>query len=189
MRRSSAPERIGALALGLLAVASPACAIDVRVERTDFHDGVFHVVFEAVLDAPPHSVEAVLLDYSRYPLLDPRVRRAELVARDSASSMRVRTRIDACAGLFCRTVVRVERVDYGPGQLVATVIPELSDMRLGIARTLLRGVAEGTHLSYESTFEPDFWVPSLIGRTLAIRALRTSTVTFFRNVERAANER
>jgi hypothetical protein len=32
-------------------------------------------------------------------------------------------------------------------------------------------------------------VPSLIGRTLAIRALRASTATFFRNVERAANER
>ena len=146
MRRSSAPESThgrnfiaGIAVLGVLlsAPAARCLAFDVRVNDATFSDGTFHVTFEGVLDAPPAGVEAVLRDYTRYQLIDPRVRRAELLAREADGTLRVRTLIDACAGIFCRTVQRVERVEHGPGHLYSTVIPAQSDMRHGSARTVL----------------------------------------------------
>lgn len=189
MRRSSVPESWVAFGLGLLAFAGPARAFDVRNNQATYAGGVFKVTFEAVLQAPPAGIEAVLLDYAHYKKIDPRVRSAELVARESATALRVRTTIVACAGFFCRTVERVERFEHGPGQLVATVIPALSDMRRGVAHTRWTREANGTHVYYEAEFQPDFWVPSLIGHGLALRALRESTEQLFRNVEHEANAR
>lgn len=189
MRRSSAPEACAALLLGLAALALPARAFEVRSSEATYEKGVFRVVFEGVLQAPPAGIEAVLLDYTRYQYIDPRIRRAELVAREDADTLRVRTSIEACAGFFCRTVDRVERFEHSPGLLVATVIPELSDMRHGLARTTWTTAADGTHVHYEAEFQPDFWVPSLIGHGLALRALRDSTLQLFRNVEREASAR
>lgn len=188
MRRSSAPELVAWL-LGVTAGAAPAHALVVDVNQAAFANGVFRVVFDGVLQASPDAIRTVLLDYSRYQLIDPRIRRAELVSRESDSSMRVRTLIDACAGFFCRRVERVERFESGPGRLVATVIPELSDMRRGRALTTWSAGADGTRVHYEAEFQPDFWVPGFIGHGLAIRALRDSTQALFRNVEREANAR
>jgi hypothetical protein len=196
MRRSSAPESThgrnliaGIAVLGaLLCAPAPRClAFDVRVDDATFSDGAFRVTFEGVLDAPPARIEAVLLDYSRYRLIDPRVRRAELLAREADGALRVRTLIDACAGIFCRTVQRVERVEHRPGRLFSTVIPAQSDMRRGSARTYWHAEGNGTHVWYVAEFEPDFWVPALIGRGVALRALRESTRRLFRNVEHEAN--
>jgi hypothetical protein len=189
MRRSNALERSAALGLALAVFASPAGAFDVSRNEATYVHGVFRVIFEGVLQAPPAGVEAVLLDYTRYQHIDPRIRRAELVARDSPDSLRVRTVIAACAGFFCRNVERVERFDHAPGLLVATIIPGMSDMRRGVARTTWLTGAEGTRVHYEAEFEPDFWVPSLVGHGLALRALRESTLALFRNVEREANAR
>jgi hypothetical protein len=196
MRRSSAPESkhgrhlvAGIAILGALLSAPRCLAFDVRIDNASFADGTFRVTFDGVLDAPPAGVEAVLRDYTRYRLIDPRVRRAELLAREADGTLTVRTLIDACAGIFCRTVQRVERVEHGPGHLYATVIPAQSDMRHGSARTYWRADGHGTHVQYVAEFEPDFWVPTLIGRGIALRALRDSTRKLFRNVEREANGR
>jgi len=180
---------LATLLLGLLALSRPADAFDVRRNEAAFANGVFHVVFEGVLAAPPAGIEAVLLDYTRYKVIDPRIKRARLVGHDPDGSMRVQTTIDACAGFFCKSVDRVERFEHSPGRLTATVIPEQSDMRRGIARTRWQVEGAGTHVYYEAEFQPDFWVPSLIGHGLALRALRDSTLRFFRNVEREANAR
>jgi hypothetical protein len=178
-----------ALALGLLAPSSPASAFDVRENSASFRDGDFHVVFEGVLQAPAAGIEAVLLDYTRYRLIDPRIKSTRLLARDPDGSMRVQTIIAACAGFFCKTVDRVERFQHSAGLLVATVIPEQSDMRRGLATTTWRVEGAGTHVYYRAEFQPDFWVPALIGKGIALRALRESTQQFFRNVEHEANAR
>jgi hypothetical protein len=198
MRRSSAPDagrRRRAIAaftvpfLGLLAAAGPAGAFDVHQNTASFRGGDFRVVFEGVLLAPPAGIEAVLLDYTRYEFIDPRIRSARLVARDVDGSLRVQTIIAACAGFFCKKVDRVERFEHSAGRLVATVIPAQSDMRRGLATTRWHAEGAGTRVYYEAEFQPDFWVPALVGNGLALRALRESTLQFFRNVEHEANAR
>jgi hypothetical protein len=198
MRRSSVPDAarsramvagFALIGIGLLCGAQDACAFKVDVSEATYVNGMFHVTFEGVLDAPPAGVEAVLRDYTRYHKIDKRIRRAELVSRNADGTLLVRTLIDACAGFFCKTVERVERVEHGPGLLVSTVIPAQSDMREGAARTFWRAAGAGTHVRYVAEFQPDFWVPALIGRGIALRALRESTLQLFRNVEHEANAR
>lgn len=189
MRRSSARSfSLAWLPATILAVA-PAGALEVRTNRATYDNKAFRVVFEGVLQAPAEGIEAVLLDYTRYQHIDPRIRRAELVEQEGPNALRVRTRIEACAGFYCRTVDRVERFEHSPGLLVATVIPDLSDMREGLARTTWTTTPDGTHIRYEAQFQPKFWVPGIVGHTLAVRALGESTLALFRNVEREANAR
>jgi hypothetical protein len=181
--------RLTLLVLGLLGAMGQAGAFDVQASDATYVNGMFRVTFVGVLDAPPAGVEAVLRDYTHYRRIDPRIRRAELVSSDADGTLRVRTLIDACAGFFCKTVERVERVEHGPGYLVSTVIPGEGDIRKGVARTEWRATGTGTHVQYVAEFQPDFWVPALIGRGVATRALRDSTLRLFRNVEHEANAR
>jgi len=44
-------------------------------------------------------------------------------------------------------------------------------------------------VTYQAEFVPDFWVPSVIGRRYAVRALKNSTLQLFDNVEKRARER
>jgi hypothetical protein len=134
-------------------------------------------------------VAAVLGDFANYGKLDARVRGVKLLQAQPEDAVLLRTLIHACAGVFCRTVERVERVQMNPDSLVAEVVPERSDIRRGIARTRWEPQGAGTLLRYEAEFKPDFWVPGLIAERLGVRELRESTLRMFESVEREANAR
>lgn len=170
----------------VLLAAGNARALDVRHAEARFQDGAFHVRFEAVLDAPPAGVAAVLNDFRGFGRLDPRIQHVELLGSDPDGTVTMRTLIEACAGFFCRNVRRVERVRSRPGLLVSEVVPEQSDMRQGKARTRWEPVPAGTRLHYEADFQPAFWVPGFIGRYYALRALEQSTRQLFARVEQYA---
>ena len=167
-------------------MSGPVAAFDLHSVDATFTDGVFRVSLEAVLDAPLDAVEAVLVDFTRYQRLDPRIKRAQSLGRQPDGTQLVRTRIDACAAVFCRTVERVERFEHQPGLMVATVVPERSDMRHGVATTRIQALGSGTLVIYHAEFEPDFWVPGFIGHRYAVRELRAAILKMFTNVEREA---
>jgi hypothetical protein len=169
----------------------PQLAYAMQVLRVDavFDKGVFRISFEALLAAPVADVAAVLGDYANFGKLDPRIRRVELLGPQPDDAVLMRTLIHACAGVFCRTVERVERVQRTSDSLVAVVVPERSDIRRGIARTRWEPQGAGTLLRYEAEFEPDFWVPGIIAQRLGVRELRDSTLRMFESVEREANAR
>lgn len=170
-------------------VAGRAGAMDVRAVDATYVDDVFRVRLEAVLAAPLADVEAVLADYTRYRRLDTRVLQSQSLGRQADGTQLVRTSIDACAGIFCRRVERVEQVQHSPGLLVATVVPERSDMRHGVTTTRLQSSGARTLVVYSAEFEPDFWVPAIIGHRYGTLALRESTLQMFANVEREARAR
>jgi hypothetical protein len=161
------------------------------VLRSDaaYDKGVFRIHFEALLAAPVTDVAAVLGDYANFGKLDSRIRRAELLGSQPDGAVLLRTLIHACAGVFCRTVERVERVERVPAGQVAEVIPERSDIRRGIARTGWRQEGADTVVRYEAEFEPDFWVPGFIAQRSGVKELRESTLRMFKSVEREANDR
>ncbi len=170
-------------------ISSSACAIEVLRADAACESGVFHIHFEALLAAPVARVAAVLGDYANFVKLDSRIRRVELLGSQPDGAVLMRTRIRACAGVFCRTVERVERVEQVPGGQVAEVIPERSDMRRGVARTSWYQEGAGTVVRYEAEFEPDFWVPGFVAQRSGVRELRESTLRMFMSVEREANDR
>ena len=177
-----------AISFGLLQ-AGAARALAVQSIDASLSEGVYRISLVVRLDAPVEAVAAVLTDYAAYRMLDPRIRASTVLPPDDAGSELVRTVVRACAGFFCRNVMRVERVQRGDGELLAVVIPEQSDLRSGLTRTTWRAEEQATNVTYEAEFVPDFWVPSVIGRRYAVRALRNSTLELFGNVEKRALER
>jgi len=192
-RRSCVPELrlphiIKALLLALGLVSSPAQALSPVTLDATVAGGVYRVTFDAVIDAPIDRVAGVLVDFVGYAALDPRIRSSEVVGSATDGAPLLKTRIRACAGFFCRDIRRVERVTVSDGVLVATVLPEQSDVRSSVARTEWRAEGSRTRIRYEAEFVPDFWVPALVSRRYAAPMLRESVLQLFRNVEERARE-
>jgi hypothetical protein len=179
--------RVGVLCAGLVSPATH--AFDVLRADASYDNRAFRIRFEALLAAPVTAVAAVLEDYANLGRLDPRIRRVELLGSEPDGAVLMRTLIHACAGIFCRTVERVERVARMPDGLLAEVIPQRSDIRRGVARTSWQQEGAGTVVRYEAEFEPDFWVPGFIAQRSGVRELRDSTLRMFKSVEREANGR
>jgi hypothetical protein len=182
---------LGVALVALLALLPAAVAQALSVEAIDasLRDGVYRVSLEARVDAPVDDVAAVLTDYAAYRSLDPRIRSSAVLPPTTQGTMLVRTVVYACAGLFCKNVERVERVEQSDGELIATVIPDRSELKSGVTRTTWRAADEATRVTYEAEFVPDFWVPTIIGRRYVVKALKASTLALFSNVEERARER
>jgi hypothetical protein len=164
--------------------ASPAFTLE-RLESR-FNDGAYHVMLVALLDASPAAIGSVLKDYEDYPRLDPRIRTSERIGTARGGEVLLRTLLRACEGIFCRDVTRIEWVEEEPDSLTATVVSQGSDVRWGTTHTRWQAYGTGTRVSYEADFQPDFWVPAIIGRRFAARGLRDSTLELFRNIEARA---
>jgi Polyketide cyclase / dehydrase and lipid transport len=186
-RATTAWVHVGVLCAALIAPA--AHALEVLRADAASNKGVFRIHFEAILAAPVTDVAAVLGDFANFGKLDSRIRRVELLGLETDGAVLMRTQIRACAGVFCRTVERVERVQRLPAGQVAEVIPERSDIRRGVARTSWQQEGAGTVVRYEAEFEPDFWVPGFIAQHSGVKELRESTLRMFKSVEREANDR
>ena len=175
-----------ALVLALLPAASQAMVV--QSLDASLQEGVYRIALVVRLDAPVEDVAAVLTDYAVYRSLDPRIRSSAVLPSDDKDVELVRTVVRACAGFFCRNVERVERVEHRDGELLATVIPEQSELREGRTHTTWQAADTATNVTYHAEFVPDFWVPAL-GRRYAVRALKASTLELFGNVEKRARER
>lgn len=156
--------------------------------ETNLRDGVYRIDFESVLDAPPAAVAAVLTDYPGYLRLDPRISSSDVVETTQNGVVVLRTRVRICAGFLCRNVERVERVTRHGDELVAEIVPANSDFRRGVTTTRWLATRGRTRVRYAAEFEPDFWVPGVVGRRLALEELRQSTLQLFANVERRARQ-
>jgi hypothetical protein len=167
----------------------PATALEVQTLEATWSAPSYRVSLVALIDASPEKVAAVLLDYDAYPQLDPRIRRSESQPGEIPGVTIMRTRVRFCAGLFCRTIDRVEEVRHADGELVATVIPERSDLHQGRIRVTWRAEGQQTLVTYDAEFTPAFWVPRMIARRYAPPELRDATLTLFTNVERVAHDR
>ena len=178
------------MALGALA-ALPALghALEVKAIDARVTDQRFHVQFEGVIDAPVERVVEVLTDYAGYAALDPRIRESRVIGTGAAGEVLLRTRIRACAGLFCRTVLRTEQVTRADDRLVAEVVASGGNVKQGITRTQWRGDGQATRLWYQADFQPAFWVPEVVARRYAAGSLRDSVVKLFANVEERARGR
>lgn len=179
----------GCIAAGSLLASCAVHALTVERLESRFDAGRYFITLEAVLDAAAPAVGAVLKDYEAYPALDPSIRSSERLGVEPDASVMLRTRIQACEGFFCRRVTRVERVAETPDSLLATVIPERGELLSGVTRTHWQAEGGGTRVNYQAEFEPDFWVPALIGRRFAGHMLRESTLELFRNIEERARGR
>lgn len=173
----------------LAGTAAPVQAIDIETIDVRYENGLYQVRLVAELAAQPQSVARVLEDYARYPELDIRIEESRLIAAPPGAPVRLYTKLKGClGGLFCRSMVRIETLQQNPGELIATAIPDLSDVHMSVARTLWQASPKGTRVTYSLTLDPKFWVPALFARHAMLETMRTGTIAMFTSVERAARE-
>ncbi|KPV41148.1 hypothetical protein AN478_04425 [Thiohalorhabdus denitrificans] len=146
--------------LGLVATASAETVRHLDVEQ----DGrAYTVQFEAVVEAPPDRVFALLTDYDRLEQLNPSIIEAERLGM-AGGMERVRTVLESCVAFFCRQMERIEEITTRHQRTIESrVVPEASEVESGSTRWELAAVTEGTRIRFRTRMVPEFWVPPVIG--------------------------
>ncbi len=180
------PRVRAGLGVLLALISLPVPAVDVvRLEVGD-RGRAWFVEFEALLEAPPAAVMAVLTDYARYPQLDPRVVVARLDGEEDGRRV-LYTVLNGCLGsVFCHSMERYERLTESATVLIAESIPGRGDMRTGYSETEVRAAQGGARVRYRTEFEPAFWMPHWLVRRAMLKTLEQGTRNMFQNVESLA---
>lgn len=170
------------IAAGLLccALAMP-LTLKVTSER-----GEYHVHVEAVIDRPHAEVWVLLTDYDHLTRLSDAIKESQRVPTDDGSVV-VDTITRSCRLFFCRTVHHRQRVvESPPERIVATTIPEHSDLREGEA--VWRVVADGnrTRVEYRMTMRLAFFVPPFLGPSVVRAALRAEAEALMEGLQTTA---
>ena len=137
------------------------------------HDGaVYRLSITARVEAPLAVVYRSITDFSNLAAINPSIEESQVLASQGAGRQRVRSVIRVCILVFCKRVVQVQDVTLVDHRtVVAAIVPGAGDFRAGVARWELTAVGTATDLHFTETFEPDFWVPPLIGPWLIEKKL------------------
>lgn len=157
------------IAVCLLLGCQTALGLEIVEVTVDAEDGLYRVSGQSRIDASPEFVYATLMDYDNLHKLAGGIAESKFLPDDGSGNLMAYTRFESCVLFFCKKIEKVERIDTKPiTSIYAEVIPKDSDFIFQESRWLIEHSGENTLLTYESEFDPDFWVPPLIG-TWAIR--------------------
>ena len=160
------------LIAGLLLVPATSLAGDILASSVS-HDGDrYSLSVTALIDAPIDIVYQSITDFDNLAAINHAIEESQLLATPSAETQRVRSVIKVCILVFCKRVEQVQDVTKKEDYVIeAVVLPARSDFRSGFARWQLTTRDTSTELLFTNTFEPDFWVPPVIGPWLIKRKL------------------
>jgi hypothetical protein len=134
-------------------------------------DAVYSLSITARVDAPSALVYRSITDFTNLTAINPSIVESR-VLESRGDRQRVRSVIRVCILVFCKRVVQVQDITLpGPRTVEASMVPGVGDFRAGSARWELTAVGTATELFFTETFEPDFWVPPVIGTWLIEREL------------------
>ena len=157
------------------------------IEITE-QSGAYQIKVVAVIDAPARYVRYVLTDYRHIYRLNPSIIESEVLKQGDDGSVSVRTRVIGCAGYFCEELDRVEKVRLLPsGDLLAEIIPELSDFKSGQTLWRIKTLGEHCEVTYLSDMEPDIFIPPVVGKFLIKKSIRQEMQISFTNLEKISS--
>ena len=160
--------------------------LDIQVSTTD---GLYVMESESILDASVPSVFQVLLDYENFTQLSSVYEQSRYLEPGPDGLPRVYTLAQGCMLFVCRSVEKVERLETrSNSRIVATVIPEFSNLEQGVTEWVLRADGKSTRLAYRMELVPRFWVPPLIGPPIIRYVLAKGGEEALQRLEAAASE-
>jgi uncharacterized protein YndB with AHSA1/START domain len=170
--------------------AHPTVAAELLSLHVSNQDDLFVLESESLLQASPRSLFQVLMDYDHFTELSSAYTESRHLGLGPDGAPRVYTLASGCMLFVCRSVEKVERLETVPGQrIVATVIPELSNLQQGITEWVLTPDKGGTRLFYRMELVPRFWVPPLIGPPIIRYVLEKGGKEALQNLEDIARQR
>jgi hypothetical protein len=165
-----------------------AWAATMRSLDVDKKDMRYSLVADTYLAAPAESIYAVLIDYDNMNRISSVYKEHGYLEPDIDGTPIVYTRMEGCALFYCKSMMRVERLEMNPPHYIRTVVlPEQSDFKYAMSEWLLEPEGEGTHVTYKLEMEPDFWVPPVVGPWFLKRTLMRGGTRAINRIERIAN--
>lgn len=147
-------------------------ATEVLHATVDKEDGVYHVVGESIVEAPPEFIYATLIDFDNFHKISSSIPETRFVDSDVPGEVLGYTRVEACVLFFCRSAERLEKIESTPStDIRTTAIPDSSDFEIYASHWKLTPHNRGTLITYEAQFKPDFWMPPLISNWAIKRKL------------------
>ncbi|MDZ7805350.1 hypothetical protein [Thiohalophilus sp.] len=138
--------------------------LEYYVNEVDDH---FLLHLDMRVDASHKEIRSTLMDFSKMPEVNDTVIESRLIER-SDNKHKIFFVSKGCIWVFCQTIEQVAMVsEPGPGYIMSSIIAEESDLRYG--KSLWRLIDEGskTRVIYSADYVPDFWVPPVIGSSIA----------------------
>jgi hypothetical protein len=156
----------------LLCVPLVAGAGEVLDSQVLEDDGHYHVAISVRIDAPPEVVYQAITDFDNLAAINPSIVESKVLLSISPRKQRVETLVRVCILIFCKDILQVQDVEQvDDSLLMAVTLPGVSDFKSSTARWQLTGQGGATVLRFTQDFEPDFWVPAVIGPWLIERTL------------------
>ena len=175
----------GGLLWSMQASQPPAYELN-HAEVTE-NSGIFLIRITATFDVPADYIRRVLNDYNHIYRLSSSIIETEVLRSNDTSVTRVRTKLLACAAVFCQEVERVDAIrTLASGDIQAEIIPEQSEFRSGRAIWRITPVDDKSKLVYEATIEPDFFIPPVVGTAVISRSLKKEFLASFGRIEHIA---
>ena len=174
----------------LFGAANPALAETVEVQ-VEHEDGIYHVYFETMLNAPADRVMDILSDYANLQDLAPSVINSKIVSGTSGGDAVVEVTLKPCVWKFCKTIRKTTTAHINIyGAIVHTVVPRDSSFKSGKEQVIVKetGTPGRTRVIYNSQLEPGFFVPPLLGSWLIRRFIAQSLETANTRLEQLANQ-
>lgn len=149
----------------------------------------YHVTAEAQLNADPADVHAAIMDIVHLPQISPDIHKAVVIRRVNVNAEVVYMETHICVGIFCRTLKQMQQItEISSQDIVAVTLPEGSNVQ-GSSSWHLQADAGGTRMYWETTLEPDFWLPPFIGPLLVREAVQEQAEVFIHGIETYATNR
>lgn len=160
--------RFTLFSIALLASAG-AAAVEILDSVVTKKDGRYRVHGVSLIDASPEFIYATLMDFDNFHKISGGVTETRFVPSEVPGEILGYTRIEACVLFFCRKAEKVERIEGVPHAEIRTeILPERSDFRFYESRWTITPTSDGTKVTHDAEFEPDFWMPPLVS-TWAIK--------------------
>jgi hypothetical protein len=174
------------LAIGLLLPPGSAPGFELVSATTVREGSEYQVRIEAVFEASPARLLAVLTDYDRIHELHPRFIESRSLGPVGPATEEVYSRFEGCVLLFCRTVHRVEHIRMDGGSLFARDIPGRGSFSSGRTEWHFTPQGQGARLRYEARFVPAFLVAPLLGPAMLARSAEQMALETMAAAERRA---
>ena len=158
--------------IAVLLLPSAALAGEILASSVNHEGTVYSLSVTARIDAPLDTVYRSITDFDNLAAINPAIEESQLLATPALDMRRVRSVIRVCILMFCKRVEQVQDVTLMEGYAIkAVIVPQGGDFRSGVAHWQLTASGAATEMLFTNTFEPDFWVPPVIGPWLIKRKL------------------
>lgn len=163
----------------------PALAVEINDLQAKRKDRTFDIGAEIMIKAPLADTYHAAQAFEKMPDYSPMIKSARLLGKQRLAS---KTRV--CILGFCKTVKQVMRYELEPNKRIdMKVIPGKGNLKAGQAhwRFEPRG-DDRTRIHFQTSIEPDFWVPPLIGSWAVKKVLRNQIESTAKAIEKMVHE-